>query len=104
VRYTDHDTLRDVISDKEKRAHSLLPQELRLPKIERLARNRGLATRGIDPRDVIRFSQKDWDTWYRQGKRKPMATFRGFDVGAETGGLWRHGGRYDDGRGLIRGA
>jgi hypothetical protein len=36
-------------------------------------------------------------------KRKPTPTFRGFDVGAETGGLWRHGGRHDDGRGLIRG-
>jgi hypothetical protein len=47
--------LEERLSKKVKKPTSL-PQEIRLPKLQQLGRNRGLATRGVDPRDVVRLT------------------------------------------------
>ncbi len=43
-------------------AHQV-PRELQLPRIRKLLGNRGLAVRGVDPRDVVRLSASAADTW-----------------------------------------
>jgi hypothetical protein len=57
VRYTDVDSLRVLV---EHRREEQLPREIRLPALNRYPRNRGLATRGVDTRDVIRVPEKLW--------------------------------------------
>ncbi|HEY0312284.1 MAG TPA: hypothetical protein VGC56_07280 [Allosphingosinicella sp.] len=57
VRYTDRETISEFISGKA----FGLPRELRLPRLKRLPANRGLAVRGVDPRDVVRFPAEEVD-------------------------------------------
>jgi hypothetical protein len=54
ARYTDTEFLASALSESTSQAARRLPNELRLPLPNRWIRNVGLATRGVDPRDVIR--------------------------------------------------
>lgn len=72
ARYTDRDTLADVLMERVGE-RTPLPRELRLPRIGRLAANRGLAVRGIDPRDVLRTpSGSEWLDLARGSELEPL--------------------------------
>ncbi|UVK55381.1 hypothetical protein DBIPINDM_001889 [Mesorhizobium sp. AR02] len=58
ARYTDTGTIRTLLDGS--RARFDLPVEIRIPRLHRYPRNRGLATRGVDARDVIRMSETRW--------------------------------------------
>ncbi|GEM_PF-2558751 len=62
VRYTDVDSLRVLM---EHHRHGQLPREIRLPTLHRYPRNRGLATRGVDTRDVFRLPEAHWTEMLR---------------------------------------
>lgn len=57
VRYTDIDSLRVLMKHHRREP---LPREIRLPTLHRYPRNRGLATRGVDTRDVFRLPEMRW--------------------------------------------
>jgi hypothetical protein len=57
VRYTDVETVRATFDRDRPRE---LPSEVRLPALFRYPRNRGLATRGVDARDVVRLPEDLW--------------------------------------------
>lgn len=59
VRYTDVETIRALMDRDRIRK---LPSEIHLPALYRYPRNRRLATRGVDTRDVLRMSDGLWDT------------------------------------------
>ena len=61
VRYTDRETIVELLRDPE--ASPALPRELRLPGMRRLSTNRGLAVRGVDPRDVVRLPAEHAEAW-----------------------------------------
>lgn len=84
VRYSDTEGLAALSSMKGSRA-PLLPADIALPPLNRLGRNRGLAIRGVDPRDVVRMPVevlKEWQNrfgnselvrdvrWYRTSLRE----------------------------------
>lgn len=57
VRYTDVETLQAMTG----RGWPVsLPRELRLPTLNRYPRSRGLATRGVDTRDIFRLPESQW--------------------------------------------
>jgi len=58
ARYTDTGTIRTFLDGS--RARFDLPTEIRLPRLHRYSRNRGLATRGVDARDIVRVSANHW--------------------------------------------
>jgi hypothetical protein len=59
IRYTDQQTIKDVTGRAFRLRPPLLPREIEpIPSTKR-PENRGLATRGIDPRDVIRLNMED---------------------------------------------
>lgn len=58
ARYTDTGTIRTLLDGS--RARFDLPVEIRIPRLHRYLRNRGLATRGVDARDVVRMSEISW--------------------------------------------
>jgi hypothetical protein len=62
LRYTDVSTARDL----PRRQQPVLPDDVAMPRPIRLARNRALAVRGVDPRDVVRISAKAFDGWRRE--------------------------------------
>jgi len=65
VRYTDRAAMRALFSD----GHPLrwpLPGEVRLPELHRYPRNRGLATRGVDIRDIVRIPRHKWEALLRE--------------------------------------
>jgi hypothetical protein len=70
-RYTDENTLRDLVSDR-KSDRWFLPCDIQLPKLNRLGRNKGLAVRGVDPRDVIRFSAEVFAEWRHVASRSEL--------------------------------
>ncbi|MCJ8158593.1 hypothetical protein [Sphingomonas sp. LaA6.9] len=57
VRYTDVDSLQ-ALAGRDR--HIPLPREMRLPTLHRYPRNRGLAARGVDTRDVFRLPETQW--------------------------------------------
>ncbi|NEK20616.1 hypothetical protein [Rhizobium leguminosarum] len=65
VRYSDREGLQGIASSKTKQTPPL-PSDISLPKLNRLGRNRGLAIRGVDPRDVIRIPA---DAYYQLRER-----------------------------------
>lgn len=60
VRYTDRDTIVELLHNPKSRP---LPRELRLPRMRRLPANRGLAVRGVDPRDIVRLPVSEANDW-----------------------------------------
>lgn len=63
ARYTDRETISEVLAGDRDRSEPPLPRELRLPQLQRAPSNRGLAVRGIDPRDVLRLPAADAFEW-----------------------------------------
>jgi hypothetical protein len=59
LRYSDVSTARDL----PRRQPPVLPDEVAMPRPVRLARNRALAVRGVDPRDVVRLSAQAFEAW-----------------------------------------
>lgn len=57
ARYTDTATIRATTLQRNPFG---LPEEMRFPKLARLAQNQGLVTRGVDARDVLRLAETDW--------------------------------------------
>lgn len=53
IRYSDEEALEAVKLREDRRAPAL-PSEISMPRLNRLGRNRGLAIRGVDPRDIVR--------------------------------------------------
>lgn len=70
IRYTDTESLHAAV---EYGLPSALPAEVRLPKLSRLVRNRGLATRGVDTRDVLRIPENAWRDIYDRGESSTLA-------------------------------
>ena len=58
ARYTDTGTIRTLLDGSRPRFD--LPVEIRLPRLHRYVQNRGLATRGVDARDVFRLRETRW--------------------------------------------
>lgn len=57
VRYTDVESLKALTKHHRFRP---LPRDIRLPRLHRYPRNRGLVTRGVDIRDVFRLTEAQW--------------------------------------------
>jgi hypothetical protein len=72
VRYSDEDTLREILYSPEGPKSSFFPRELVLPRLTRFPENAGLARRGVDPRDIIRVSQEEYREWRRKGARSGL--------------------------------
>lgn len=62
IRFSDEETLRFLTSGRG-RKQPLLPADVAMPDLNRLGRNRGLAIRGVDPRDVIRIPAHVLERW-----------------------------------------
>lgn len=60
IRYTDRQTLKVAFGGKENFTAEL-PREIGLPHLHRFLRNRGLAARGVDPRDIVRVPLGAWE-------------------------------------------
>jgi hypothetical protein len=63
IRYTDRESIREILMGDSNVRLPFMPRQLRLPPLSRRPENKGLATRGIDPRDVVRLTVADWETW-----------------------------------------
>jgi hypothetical protein len=63
IRYTDREAIREVSMRDSRAQPPFMPHQLKLPPLSRRPENKGLATRGIDPRDVVRLTAGDWETW-----------------------------------------
>ena len=59
ARYTDRDTIARIFEDGRSDA-GFLPEEISLPPLRRIPGNRSFATRGLDPRDVIRLERRQF--------------------------------------------
>jgi hypothetical protein len=63
ARYTDLETISELLAGGNDGSMPALPRELRLPPLHRLPSNRGLAVRGVDPRDVLSVRVGDASEW-----------------------------------------
>jgi hypothetical protein len=63
IRYTDTESIRETADLGSELQLPYLPRQLRLPNITKRPENRGLATRGIDPRDAVRLTSQEWQSW-----------------------------------------
>ncbi|WFT96092.1 hypothetical protein QA633_02945 [Bradyrhizobium barranii] len=63
IRYTDRESIREILMGGSNVGLPFMPRQIRLPPLSRRPENKGLATRGIDPRDVVRLTVADWETW-----------------------------------------
>lgn len=57
ARYTDSETIELIAEGKHEPGHLILPREIQLINVRRAPQNRNFAVRGIDPRDVLKFSR-----------------------------------------------
>ena len=62
ARYTDRDTITRIFKNAWPES-GLLPEEISLPSLHRISGNRSFATRGLDPRDVIRLERRHYERW-----------------------------------------
>ena len=90
VRYTDHETIREFVAPGPRDIVGLLPREVQLPNIRRLPQNRHLATRGIDPRDVVMLSKKQMDDLRKRGPATLLECIRRYraDIEAHRGMMY----------------
>jgi hypothetical protein len=65
-RYSDEEGLADLVEGRRS-ALWQLPRDIRLPQLNRLGRNKGLAIRGVDPRDVVRLPAETFKRWHDEG-------------------------------------
>lgn len=76
IRYTDGESIREVLTGDSNVRFPFMPRQLRLPALSRRPENRGLATRGIDPRDVVRLTVAEWEIWKTQMSSSLRAEMR----------------------------
>jgi hypothetical protein len=76
LRYTDTESIKETTNLGSQLQLPYLPRQLRLPNIPRRPENRGLATRGIDPRDVVRLTNEEWKSWKSRLPRSLQAQVR----------------------------
>lgn len=72
VRYTDRETIRALLRD-DGPSRRPMPREVRLPPLYRYPRNRGLATRGVDVRDIIRIPEHEWGALLKDNDPSQLA-------------------------------
>lgn len=72
VRYSDFEAL-NRLSEGRSYGSPLLPSDIALPSLNRLGRNRGLAVRGVDPRDIVRIPFRVFQEWREQYGRSDLA-------------------------------
>jgi hypothetical protein len=72
ARYTDRETLWEWLKSRNWDSLSPVPREIRLPQLRRLTRNRGLATRGVDPRDIVRLPVDVFEAWRLAAEGSPL--------------------------------
>lgn len=60
IRYSDEAALQRWLDEGAWTERNFLPDDFRIPGVRRLAANRRLATRGVDPRDVVVLSREAW--------------------------------------------
>lgn len=76
IRYSDEESLRSLTSGRRKRTADL-PADIAMPDLNRLGRNRGLAIRGVDPRDVVRMPIHVLEEWRSRFSNSDLvASFR----------------------------
>ncbi|MCQ8782155.1 hypothetical protein [Mangrovibrevibacter kandeliae] len=76
IRYSDEESLRSLASDRRRRTADL-PADIAMPDLNRLGRNRGLAIRGVDPRDVVRMPIHVLEDWRKRFSGSDLvASFR----------------------------
>ncbi len=76
MRFSDEEGLRSFGASRRKRIPPL-PSDILLPELNRLGRNRGLAVRGVDPRDIIRIPEPIYDHWSQEfGSSELVAAVR----------------------------
>lgn len=76
IRYSDEESLRSLTTGRRRRTANL-PADIVLPDLNRLGRNRGLAIRGVDPRDVVRMPIHVLKEWRRRFRDSDLvASFR----------------------------
>lgn len=76
IRYSDEESLRSLTTGRRRRTADL-PADIFLPDLNRLGRNRGLAIRGVDPRDVVRMPIHVLEEWRRRFRDSDLvASFR----------------------------
>lgn len=63
ARYTDTETIMEVLHSGGAPHQLILPRDMRHPNVRRIHSNRGLATRGIDSRDVVRVRRDHFEQW-----------------------------------------
>lgn len=74
ARYSDDEALTYLGDNRRRRRRRLsLPSDIALPPLNRLGRNRGLAVRGVDPRDVIRIRRQLFDDWLQRYAQSRLA-------------------------------
>ncbi|PWB79429.1 MAG: hypothetical protein C3F11_20775, partial [Methylocystaceae bacterium] len=79
ARYTDRETIWEALEIRSSSPRSQLPREVRLPQLQRLTRNRGLAVRGVDPRDIVRIALDTFESWRLNAPRSSLlADARGY--------------------------
>ncbi len=71
-RYTDRETLIELLGSEPWKPEFALPREMRLPVLRRLARNRHLAVRGVDPRDIVRVPLSAFKAWRSNAGDSPL--------------------------------
>jgi hypothetical protein len=81
VRYSDHKTIQEIFGSQ---SQSILPREILLPKLQRIPANRRLATRGIDPRDVLSLSTEDAEALRRIIPSQSFLELRPYRAQIET--------------------
>jgi len=73
MRFSDEEGLRTIGKSRRKRVLPL-PSDIFMPELNRLGRNRGLAVRGVDPRDVIRMPAPIYDDWSQRFRGSELVT------------------------------
>lgn len=73
MRFSDGEGLRSIGTSRRKRVIPL-PSDILMPELNRLGRNRGLAVRGVDPRDVIRMPAPTYDDWSERFRDSELVT------------------------------
>ncbi len=71
VRYDDGETIRELLRSQDALP---LPRDLKLPSLRRLPENRGLAVRGVDPRDVVRLPPQTAEEWLARWGNSSLAS------------------------------
>lgn len=84
ARYTDRDTIARLFKEGRTEAGSL-PEEIALPSLHRMPGNRSFATRGLDPRDVIRLERRQYERWRSSAQSTLFGSVRRYRASINRG-------------------